>query len=40
MSEKDPNKHRLSNSFVNALDLTSGIPDRDVFSDPGYKIAL
>lgn len=40
MSEKDLNKHRLSNSFVNVLDLTSGIPDRDVFSDPGYKIAL
>lgn len=38
--EKDLDEHRLRNSFVNIFDMAWGMPDRDLFSDPGYKTPL
>lgn len=40
MSKKNLHKHSLRNPFVNVFGLASGVPGRDLFSDPGFKIAL
>lgn len=40
MSEKDLGEDRLRTFSVNVLDLASGMPIRDLSSDPCCEIAL